>query len=129
MTNSIVILKKVIVTVLPLSIIHFLIFNFLPSLKEKEIDFYYSIPLLYFLFFIFSSIILIVVSIISEKNFDNTGMVFMIATSIKMVFAYFLLRPILHLQGNKIEKINFFIVFILFLFIETILVAKILNKK
>lgn len=129
MTNSIALLKRLIVTALPLSIIHLLFFNFLPSLKGKEICFYYSIPVLYFVFFILSSIILIVVSKISEKNFDNTGMVFIIATSVKMVFAYFLLRPILYTQDNKVEKINFFIVFMLFLLLETILATKIFNKK
>ncbi len=129
MTNSIALLKRLIVIAFPLSIIHLLFFNFLPSLKVKEIGFYYSIPLLYFVFFILSSIILIVVSKISEKNFDNTGMVFIIATSIKMVFAYFLLRPILYTQDNKVEKINFFIVFMLFLLLETILATKIFNKK
>lgn len=128
MTNSLVLLKKLSVIALPLSFIHLLLFN-LPPLKGKDVNFYYSVPELYFMFFILSAIILIVVSKISENNFDNTGMVFMIATSIKMIFAYFLLRPILHLQDNKSEKINFFIVFILFLLIETILVAKILNKK
>ena len=127
MTNSIAILKKLIFAALPLSIIHLLLFQ-LPQFKGKEISFYYSIPTLYFVFFILSLVVLITVTKISEKNFDNTGMVFMIATSIKMVIAFFLVRPILHLQDNKIEKINFFAVFIIFLLIETIIVAKILNK-
>jgi hypothetical protein len=56
-------------------------------------------------------------------------MVFMIATSIKMGIAYFLVRPILHVEPNKIEKINFFAVFVLFLLLETLFTAKILNKK
>ena len=81
------------------------------------------------MFFILSLIVLITVTKVSEKNFDNIGMVFMIATSIKMVVAFFLVRPILHLQDNMIEKINFFVVFIIFLLTETIIVAKILNKK
>ena len=113
---------------LPIFIIHVLLFN-TNLISGKEADFYYSIPRLYGLFFLLSAVILIIVTKISEKNFDNTGMVFMIATSIKMVVAFFLVRPILPLEDNKIEKINFFIIFILFLLIETILVAKILNKK
>ncbi len=128
MINSIGILKKLIFVALPIFIIHVLLFN-TNLITVKEADFYYSIPLLYGLFFLLSAVILIIVTKISEKNFDNTGMVFMIATSIKMVVAFFLVRPILPLEDNKIEKINFFIIFILFLLIETILVAKILNKK
>ena len=128
MINSIGILKKLIFVASPIFIIHVLLFN-TNLINGKEADFYYSIPLLYGLFFILSAVILIIVTRISERNFDNTGMVFMIATSIKMVVAFFLVRPILPLEDNKIEKINFFIIFILFLLIETILVAKILNKK
>jgi hypothetical protein len=128
MTNSFATLKKLIIATLLFLMVHVLLFK-LPFLKNIESEFYYSIPVLYLLFFIFSSLILIVVTKISEKNFDNTGMVFMIATSIKMVAAFFLVRPILHLEGNKIEKINFFAIFIVFLLFETIIVAKILNKK
>ena len=128
MTNSFATLKKLIFVALPIFIIHESLFN-VNLITAKEADFYYSIPLLYGLFFLLSAVILIIVTKISEKNFDNTGMVFMIATSIKMVVAYFLVRPILLIEDNKIEKINFFIIFILFLLIETILVAKILNKK
>ncbi|WP_396209531.1 hypothetical protein [Flavobacterium sp.] len=128
MINSIGILKKLIFVALPIFIIHVMLFN-ANLITGKGANFYYSIPLLYGLFFMLSAAILIIVTKISEKNFDNTGMVFMIATSIKMVVAYFLVRPILLIEDNKIEKINFFIIFILFLLIETILVAKILNKK
>ena len=128
MINSFATLKKLIIATLLFLMVHVLLFK-LPFLKNIESEFYYSIPVLYLLFFIFSSLILIVVTKISEKNFDNTGMVFMIATSIKMAVAFFLVRPILHLEDNKIEKINFFAIFIVFLLFETIIVAKILNKK
>jgi len=128
MINSFATLKKLIIATLLFLMVHVLLFK-LPFFKNVESEFYYSIPVLYLLFFIFSSLILIVVTKISEKNFDNTGMVFMIATSIKMVAAFFLVRPILHLEDHKIEKINFFAIFIVFLLFETIIVAKILNKK
>jgi len=128
MINSIGILKKLIFVALPIFIIHVLLFN-TNLITGNEADFYYSIPLLYGLFFMLSAVILITVTKISEKNFDSTGMVFMIATSIKMGIAYFLVRPILHVEPNKIEKINFFAVFVLFLLLETLFTAKILNKK
>ena len=128
MTNSFEILKKLTPVALFFLIIHVLLFK-LPFFNNVESEFYYSIPVLYVLFFMFSSLILIVVTKISEKNFDNTGMIFMVATSIKMVVAFFLVRPILYREDNKIEKINFFAVFILFLLLETIIAAKFLNKK
>ena len=67
---------------------------------------------------------------VSEKSFDNVGMAFLISTSIKMAISYFILRPILNSPiDNKIEKINFFCIFILFLAIETIITIRLLNKK
>jgi hypothetical protein len=108
--------------------LHLLLFQS-PSLHEKTKSFYYSIPQLYGLFFILALLVFGVVQKSAKKNFDSTGMVFMIATSIKMGIAYFLVRPILHVEPNKIEKINFFAVFVLFLLLETLFTAKILNKK
>jgi hypothetical protein len=108
--------------------LHLLLFQS-PFLHEKTKSFYYSIPQLYGLFFILALLVLGVVQKSAKKNFDSTGMVFMIATSIKMGIAYFLVRPILHVEPNKIEKINFFAVFVLFLLLETLFTAKILNKK
>lgn len=108
--------------------LHLMLFQLL-SLQKKTESFYYSIPQLYSLFFILALLVLGVVQKTAKKNFDSTGMVFMIASSIKMGIAYFLVRPILHVQPNKIEKINFFAVFVLFLLLETLFTAKILNKK
>ena len=128
MTNNSAIFKELTIISFSLFIIHLLLFN-LPFFIDKVVDFYYSVPILYVLFYVLSSIVLLIVSKISEKNFDNTGMVFMIATSIKMVIAYFFVRPILQFHDNKIEKINIFAIFIVFLITETIIVAKMLNKK
>ena len=128
MTTSLEIIKKLTAAALFFLIIHVLVFN-LPFLKEKETEFYYTILNLYSLFFLFSLLILIVVSRISKHNFDNTGMIFMNATSVKMGVAFFLVRPILYREDNNIEKINFFVIFILFLLFETIIAAKFLNKK
>lgn len=108
--------------------LHLLLFQS-ASLYEKTKSFYYSIPQLYGMFFILGLVVLVVVQKSAKKNFDSTCMVFMIATSIKMGIAYFLVRPILHVEPNKIEKINFFAVFVLFLLLETLFTAKILNKK
>lgn len=111
-----------------LYIIHRLVF-LLPSLNAAQESFYLSITVLYVLFFIFSKTILFIVKKVSEKSFDNTGMVFMIATFIKTGIVYFIIKPILDSQHNQIEKLNIFFIFICFLLIETIITVRILNKK
>ena len=68
---------------------------------------------------------------VKEKNIDNVGYTFLLITCIKMAVSYAVLYPILH-SGNlnvKVEKIDFFIIFALFLTIETIVTIRILNNK
>lgn len=108
--------------------IHQLVF-LIPSLDAAQESFYFSITFLYVLFFIFSKTILFIVKKVSEKSFDNTGMVFMMATSLKIGIVYFMIKPILNLENNQIEKVNIFIIFICFLLIESVITVRILNKK
>ena len=128
MKNNLLFFKEFFFFTFSLYIIHRLIF-LLPSLKVAHENFYLSITFLYVLFFIFSKTILFIVKKVSEKSFDNTGMVFMIATSIKTGAVYFIIKPILSLPNNQIEKLNVFFIFICFLLIETIITMRILNKK
>jgi hypothetical protein len=107
-------------------------FAFILFAPEKfESSFVYSIELLYAFFFIFTVIILFVLIKINQKNINNVGFSFMFLTSLKMAIAYFFLRPILNSQSIYAgsEKINFFIIFILFLIIETVVTIRILNNK
>jgi hypothetical protein len=128
MRNYLLFFKELFFLVFPLYVVHRLVF-LLPSLSATQEKFYFSITFLYFLFFIFSKTILFVVKKVSEKSFDNTGMVFMIATFIKTGIVYFIIKPILDSKDNQIEKLNVFFIFICFLLIETIITVRILNKK
>lgn len=128
MRNYLLFFKELFFLAFPLYIIHCLVF-LLPNLSAAQENFYFSITFLYVLFFIFSKTILFVVKKVSEKSFDNTGMVFMIATFIKTGVVYFIIKPILDSKDNQIEKLNVFFIFICFLLIETIITVRILNKK
>lgn len=109
-------------------IIHKMIFF---GFAINQDQFHYSLETLYLIFFFFSAIILIVLLIIKAKSFDNVGMSFLVATSIKMIFCYLILRPLLQTpqSDSSIEKINFFILFIVFLTIETLFTIRLVNKK
>jgi hypothetical protein len=128
MRNYLLFFKDLFFLAFPLYVVHRLVF-LLPSLSPAQENFYFSITFLYVLFFIFSKTILFIVKKVSEKSFDNTGMVFMIATSVKIGIVYFIVRPILVSQQNQIEKFNVFFIFICFLLIETVITMRILNKK
>ncbi len=100
--------------------------------KNKTVpDFYYSLETIYSFFFVFSLVIISILIYIRTKNIDNVGFGFLFLTGFKMVCSYILLRPILQLenQTTPVEKINFFLVFALFLAIETVITVRILNKN
>lgn len=109
-------------------ILHKLIFVFFTIPNQ---NFHYSLESLYLIFFTFSTLLFIGLLKFGTKNFDNIGMMFMMATLIQMFFSYLVLRPILSdkIHNVSVEKTNFFITFILFLLFETILTIRLLNEK
>jgi hypothetical protein len=119
---------SLLISVIVAYVIHKLIFY---VFKINQEFFYYSLEKLYGIFFVLSFIIILILLKIRERNFDQVGMSFLLLTSIKMVFYYLLLRPILNNTqfDITIEKNNFFVLFILFLTIETVVTITILSKK
>lgn len=111
-----------------LYILHRLVFHFL---KIKTVTFYYSLEVLYLFFGVASFVVVLILQKVKKKNFDATGMAFLVTTSIKMVFCYVLLRPLLATASNQIgvEKINFFVLFVVFLAIETGVTMQMLNEN
>lgn len=82
-------------------------------------------------FFISSSFILLLIhNYISHKNKDILGYVFIVTTSVKAVICYIFIAPVLNNQIiNQFEKTYFFALFLLFLFVDVYLTARLLNKK
>jgi len=110
--------------------VHKLVF-FLNENNPKFQNFHFPIEVEYGFFFVCSVVILLVLIKVKEKNIDNVGYTFLLVTFVKMALSYAVLSPILD-SGNsnvRIEKLNFFIIFALFLTIETIVTARILNNK
>ena len=110
-------------------IINILLYK-IPRLQEQATTFTYTIPMVYLLFFGFSVIILFALNLIAKTDATQVGYVFLGLTSLKVVGSYFLVQPILaKTVSYPSERINFFAVFMLFLFIEAYFTAILLNKK
>jgi hypothetical protein len=111
-------------------LLHKLVF-FLNENNPKFQNFHFPIEVVYGFFFTCSVVILIVLIKVKTKNIDNVGYTFLLVTFIKMGISYAVLSPILHSSNPNvgIEKLNFFLIFALFLTIETIVTARILNNK
>ncbi|KQO34173.1 hypothetical protein ASF10_00170 [Flavobacterium sp. Leaf82] len=94
-------------------------------------NFYYSIEFLYLIFFGLSALLYLILLIVKKKNFEIIGMAFLFGTFTQMLLGYLILRPILENKSEEVmvEKVSFFITFILFLLFETLLTVRLLNEK
>lgn len=107
------------------------LFFFLNENNPKFQNFHFSIEAIYGFFFFCTVIILLILIKVKSINIDNVGHTFLLLTCIKMAISYVVLLPILH-SGNQnieIEKLNFFLIFALFLATETIITIRILNNN
>ncbi|MDR6845002.1 magnesium-transporting ATPase (P-type) [Flavobacterium granuli] len=111
-----------------LYVIHKMVFY---GFNIDQETFHYSLETLYLFFFVLSAVIFKVLLTIRKRSFDNVGMSFLLATSIKMIFCYLILRPLLQVSkhNDPTERINFFILFIVFLTIETLFTIRLVNEK
>jgi hypothetical protein len=100
-------------------------------LKVNPQNFYYSIEFLYLFFLGISASLYLILLIVKKKNFEIVGMAFLFGTFTQMLIGYLILRPILENKSEEVivEKVSFFITFILFLLFETLLTARLLNEK
>lgn len=98
------------------------------SANFKEYQF--SLEFIYLLFFVFSIVIVLLLLFVNQKSKDNVGMTFMLATTVKAIVCYIVFSKIITSENqNTVERINFFVLFILFLIIETLITIRLLNKK
>jgi Family of unknown function (DUF6168) len=125
---------KSIFSILSISILLYLLHKIVFFVFEKKAitdHFYYPLETVYLFFATLSIIIVFILLIVKQKSFDNVGMVFLLITSVKMIVCYLFVMPILQVaNANYVtEKINFFVLFILFLAMETVVTIRILNNK
>ncbi len=106
--------------------IGFIIFDF----SSNASAFQYSLEQLYGFFLLASILLLFILIKVKQVHIDNVGYTFLIVTSLKMAVSYFAVRPIL--QGSypyqHSDKINFFVIFMLFLALETTITIRLLNN-
>jgi len=94
-------------------------------------QFHYSLELLYLSFFGISALLHLILLMVKKKNFQIVGMVFLFGTFTQMLLGYLLVQPVLKIKSGEtdIEKISFFVTFVLFLLFQTLLTARLLNQK
>lgn len=103
----------------------------LNSSNPKLQNFHFNLETLYGFFLICSVIIVSILIKVKEKSIDNVGFAFIWVTFIKIGLSFAVWSFIKNVDATnvKFEKINFFIIFAVFLTIETIITIRFLNKK
>jgi hypothetical protein len=93
--------------------------------------FNFSLTAIYGFFLACSLVIILLLLLVKQRSIDNVGFTFLFATCLKIGISFALLMPILNSKISNIgyEKVNFFIVFAIFLTIETIVTIRILNNN
>ena len=76
----------------------------------------------------FSVVIMLMLNVVFRKNKDVVGMTFLLLTSIKVSVIYFIGSFFIIDGGSRIEKWNFYGLFVLYLALETIFTARRLNR-
>lgn len=120
--------------VIGLSIVVYLVhklFFFVNENNPKFQSFHFPIEVVDGFFFVCSILIIFILMKVKAKDLDYVGYAFLLVTFIKMAMSYAILFPIMH-SGNenaRIEKSNFFVIFALFLTIETVVTIRLLNNK
>lgn len=128
------IFKSNIVTLIILTIsfliIHYGILLLLGQLESTQ-SFVYPIHEMYGIFFLFALAMYLLVVNTHKIKPDIVGFAFLAGTVIQMLFAYIVARPIFAnaTEDTLFERINFLAVFFIFLLIEVVITAKILNIK
>ena len=99
--------------------------------NPKLQGFNFSLETIYEFFFTCSVLIVFILIMVKERSIDNVGNTFLLVTCVKIAVSFVVLSPILQSKNPNvsIEKLNFFFIFALFLTIETIVTARILNNK
>jgi hypothetical protein len=94
-------------------------------------DFYFSVQQIYLFYTIASILIITTLIFVRKKNLDIVGYFYLILTMVKMGIAYFFLHQINKNPHDFLsyEKKSFFVSFILFLAIETLITIRLLNKN
>lgn len=94
-------------------------------------DFTHSLEVVYEFFGLCSLAITIILAIVRKKSIDHVGQVFLLLTCIKMGIAYAFIYSVMQENHpvSHFEKMNFFVVFALFLTLETVVSIRLLNKN
>ena len=93
--------------------------------------FTFTLTTIYSFFLACSLVIILLLLLVKQKNIDNVGVTFLFATCLKIGVSFALLMPLLNSKISNIgyEKINFFVIFAIFLTIETVVTVRILNNN
>lgn len=105
--------------------------SFLGVIFLESQNFTFSVEYIFWFLTTCSLVNIATLLFVKQKSKDNVGNVFMLITCIKAGGSFFLMNQIQNFNGQiiGIEKINFFVIFLVFLGLETLITIRILNNN
>ena len=100
-------------------------------LENKDLQLSFSLQRVYFFYAISAVLIYLIVTVISEKTPNQAGYGYLALMFVKIGFFLILFKSTVfsEIPIDKPEKISLVIPFLMFLSLETIFIAKLLNNK
>ena len=120
----------ILLTSLVAFLVHKLAFFFL-DYSTIENSFQYTLFQVYSFFLICSIFIVLILIQVKKRDINNVGNGFLLLTLLKIGIAFIFANPIVSSTSKfkEMERMDFFIVFAIFLTIETVVTIRILNNK
>ncbi len=120
--------------ILPTSLVAFLVHKlafFFLDYSTIENSFQYTLFQVYSFFLICSIFIVLILIQVKKRDINNVGNGFLLLTLLKIGIAFIFANPIVSSTSKfkEMERMDFFIVFAIFLTIETVVTIRILNNK
>ena len=121
---------EILLTSLVAFLVHKLAFFFL-DYSTIENSFQYTLFQVYSFFLICSIFIVLILIQVKKRDINNVGNGFLLLTLLKIGIAFIFANPIVSSTSKfkEMERMDFFIVFAIFLTIETVVTIRILNNK
>jgi len=121
---------EILLTSLVAFLVHKLAFFFL-DYSTIENSFQYTLFQVYSFFLICSIFIVLILIQVKKRDINNVGNGFLLLTLLKIGIAFIFANPIVSSTSKfkEMERMDFFIVFAVFLTIETVVTIRILNNK
>ena len=124
-------LTLILKTMLPLSVLLFVVHRFIIRTYIENKDAFYTIEKIYLFHILVTVVICVLLTVVKNSFYEKTGMAFMALSILKMLVSVIFLIPLIQLEGDLplLDLATFFIAYFSFLLYEIIFSVTLLKGE